>query len=240
MPGFLTCGPDYFAGWVSIVFSVGLALGIVRHLPCLMSGHGNRWFHAGHTAMALSMSYMYLSMSYRWNWLPATWQMWFFVATSLAITAYLLTNVIRTRPVNVLWILLLVQHAAMAYMWFPTMRWNAIVIFVLVSWFAIETFGWAANLFPDDVRSRENRRRFAYELGPSRDGASTAAARKPVAVMTDGAVAPPTGDAEPTADASGGCPSSSRLVASDLKDRTSMAIMTLSMGYMFYGMQLLR
>lgn len=40
----------------------------------------------------------------------------------------------------------------MAYMWFPMMEWNAIVVFVLVAWFAVETFGWAANLLPDDIR----------------------------------------------------------------------------------------
>ena len=92
MLSFLTSGPDYFPGWVSIVFSVCLALGIVHHLPCLIFGHGNRWFHAGHTAMALSMIYMFLSMSYYWNWLPAAWQMWFFIATSIAIAAYVLTD----------------------------------------------------------------------------------------------------------------------------------------------------
>ena len=35
------------------------------------------------------MIYMYLSMSYDWNWLPAKWQMWFFAATSVAITGYI-------------------------------------------------------------------------------------------------------------------------------------------------------
>lgn len=212
MPGILTSGPNYFPGWVSILFSLGLALGIVHHLPCLIGGRGNRWFHAAHTAMALSMIYMYLSMSYDWNWLPATWQMWFFVATSVAITAWLLTKVLRRQPVNLLWILLLIQQAAMAYMWYPMMRWNAILIFVLVSWFAIETFGWAANLLPDDTRMVENRNWFPYQLGTE----------------------------EVTADATPGCHTGAHLIGSDWKDRTLMAIMALSMGYMFYGMQLLR
>ncbi len=212
MPGILTAGPDFFPGWVSILFSLGLALGIVHHLPCMIGGLGNRWFHAAHTAMALSMIYMYLSMSYDWNWLPATWQMWFFVATSVAITAWLLTKILRHQPVNLLWILLLIQQAAMAYMWYPMMRWNAIVIFVLVSWFAIETFGWAANLLPDDIRMVENRNWFPYQLGSE----------------------------EAAADATPGCHAGAHLVGSDWKDRTLMAIMALSMGYMFYGMQLLR
>ena len=183
----------------------------MHHLPCLIGGHGNRWFHAAHTAMALSMIYMYLSMSYDWNWLPATWQMWFFVATSVAIIAWLLTKVLRRQPVNFLWILLLIQQAAMAYMWYPMMRWNAILIFVLVSWFAIETFGWAANLLPDDTRMVENRNWFPYQLGTE----------------------------EGTADATPGCHTDAHLIGSDWKDRTLMAIMALSMGYMFYGMQLL-
>ena len=55
MPGILTSGPDFFPGWVSILFSLGLALGIVHHLPCLIRGHGNRWFHAAHTAMLTTM-----------------------------------------------------------------------------------------------------------------------------------------------------------------------------------------
>jgi hypothetical protein len=162
--------------------------------------------------MALSMIYMYLSMSYDWNWLPATWQMWFFVATSVAITAWLLTKVLRRQPVNFLWILLLSQQAAMAYMWYPMMRWNAILIFVLVSWFAIETFGWAANLLPDDTRMVENRNWFPYELGTE----------------------------EATADATPGCHTGAHLIGSDWKDRRLMAIMALSMGHMFYGMRVLR
>lgn len=234
MPGILTSGPDYFPGWISILFSIALALGIVHHLPCLIYGHGNRWFHAAHTAMALSMIYMYLSMSYDWNWLPATWQMWFFVATSVAISAWLLTKALRRQPVNFPWILLLIQQAAMAYMWYPMMRWNATLIFVLVSWFAIETFGWAANLLPDDTRMVENRNWFPYEFGARQPRVSKMPARQ----TADGTVAALT--EETTADATPDCHTSAHLIVSDWKDRTLMAIMALSMGYMFYGMQLLR
>lgn len=240
MPGFLISGPDYFPGWTSIVFSVGLALGIVHHLPCLIFGRGNRWFHAGHTAMALSMIYMYLSMSYDWNWLAATWQMWFFVATSMAITVYLLTKFIGRQPVNFLWVLLLVQHVAMAYMWYPMMRWNAILIFVLVSWFAIETFGWVANLLPDDVRIRENRSWFPYELVARRVGPTRIPARQAATATADRAVSPLADNAQATTDATCDCHAGGHLIGSGWRDRTLMAIMALSMGYMFYGMQLLR
>ncbi|HRD12413.1 MAG TPA: DUF5134 domain-containing protein [Mycobacterium sp.] len=234
MVDFLMSGPDYFPGWISIAFSAGLLLGIVHHLPCLVFGRESRWFHAGHAAMALSMIYMYLSMSYDWNWLPAKWQMWFFAATSVAITGYILSRFIRREPVNFLWILLLVQQAAMAYMWYPMMRWNAILIFVLVSWFAIETFGWAANLFPDDVRRRENRTWFPYELVVRPVAAQ---GRQPVTVTADRAA---TVLMEAVSDELCDCHTGGQLVGSGWKDRAVMAIMALSMGYMFYGMQLMR
>ena len=230
----LTSGPQYFPGWISIAFSAGLALGIVHHLPCLIFGHANRWFHAGHAAMALSMIYMYLSMSYDWNWLPAKWQMWFFAATSIAITGYILSRFIGREPLNFLWILLLVQQAAMAYMWYPMMRWNAILVFALVSWFAVETFGWSANLFPDDVRRRENRSWFPYEL-VARPIATQGGQSATVTAVRAGTAL----TAEVSAGA-GDCHTGAHLVGSGWKDRAVMAIMALSMGYMFYGMQLLR
>ncbi len=238
MSGLLTSGSDYFPGWVSILFSIGLALGIVHHLPCLIRGHGNRWFHTAHTAMALSMIYMYLSMSYDWNWLPATWQMWFFVTTAVAITGWLLTKALRRQTVNFLWILVLVQQAAMAYMWYPMMRWNAILIFVLVSWFAIETFGWAANLLPDDIRMVENHTWFPYEFGAPHPRVSTRTTRHPAAVAADRTTS--TLAEETSLGTAPDCHTGIYLLASDWRDRTLMAIMALSMGYMFYGMQLLR
>lgn len=234
MPDVLTSGPDYFPGWVSIVFSVGLALGVLHHLPCLIFGHANRWFHAGHTVMALSMIYMFLSMSYHWNWLPAAWQMWFFMATSIAIVGYLLTKFVRGQSVNLLWILLLAQQAAMAYMWYPMTDWNAILVFVLVSWFAIETFGWAGNVLPDDVRHRENRHWLPYELVPKGIAVQRVTMRQPA---TAGSATSQSTNAEVRHDRE--CHTGGHLVVSDWKNRTLMAIMALSMGYMFYGMELL-
>lgn len=237
MSGFLTAGPGYFPGWVSILFSLGLALGIVHHLPCLIRGHGNRWFHAGHTAMALSMIYMYLSMSYDWNWLPARWQMWFFAATSTAIVIYLALRLGRGLAVNFLWLLLLVQQAAMVYMWYPMMRWNAILIFVLVSWFAMEAFGWAANLFPDDVRIRENRRWFPYLVGVRSGTPVPAGAGQIVASPAGGPVLPEAGHDHD--DPSCECHTSGHLITSSWRDRALMSVMAVSMGYMFYGMELM-
>jgi hypothetical protein len=107
----------------------------------------------------------------------------------------------------------------MICMWFPMMRWNAIVIYVLVSWFAIEAFGWAANLFPDDMRARENRRWIPFEVGSRRPVAATARAHESIAAAHHAA---------------------GHLTTSSWQERTDMAVMAVSMGYMFYGMELMR
>jgi hypothetical protein len=241
MTEFLMSGSEYFPGWVSILFSAGLALGIVHHVPCLISGHANRWFHGAHAAMALSMIYMYLSMSYDWNWLPASWQMWFFVATSVAILAYLSIKIAFKQPINLLWIPLLIQQASMIYMWYPMMRWNSILIFVLVSWFAIETFGWIANLLPDDVRRAEGRGFLRYELVAKPSTTARTEQRVTVAGGAVGGVSEERGrGVAESAESAVDCHVGADLVTSTWKDRTLMAIMALSMGYMFYGMELMR
>ncbi len=116
----------------------------------------------------------------------------------------------------------------------PMMGWNAILVFVQVSWFAIETFGWAANLLPDDVRQRENLPWFPHELVVKRTATQRVPDRQPA---TPGSATPPLPDAEVSSAAD--CHTSGHLVVSDGKGRTVMAIMALSMGYMFYGMELL-
>ena len=126
--------------------------------------------------MALSMIYMYLSMSPRLELAAGYLADVVFIASAVTIATWLLTKFLRGQPVNFLWMLLLIQQAAMAYMWYPMMKWNPILIFVLVSWFAIEAFGWAANLFPDDVRIIENRTWFPYELGATASTGSPPAA----------------------------------------------------------------
>lgn len=240
METLLTSGSSYFPGWVSILFSVGLGLGVIHHLQCLVLGHGNRWFHGGHAAMALSMIYMFLSMSYDWTWLPAAWQMWFFATTSAAVVTYLLGNAVRGRPFNFLWILLLIQQAAMIYMWYPMMRWNATVIFVLVAWFAIKAFGWCTNLFPDDIRERENRKWFPQQVGAPPVAAAAIHATQPVEVGADGPMRTLVQNGVSDGAAAPDCHTSRHLITSDWKGRALMAIMALSMSYMFYGMELMR
>ncbi len=101
-----------------------------------------------------------------------------------------------------------------------------------MSWFAIETFGWAANLLPDDIRMRENRPWFPHKIVVKR----TEAQRVPVrqTATTSSATSPST---EVCSD--NGCRVTAHLDGSDWKDRAVMAVMALSMGYMFYGMELL-
>lgn len=144
-------GIDWFPPWLTILVAIALLGAAVHHLPCVIRGHGNRWFHVGHIAMCVSMIYMYLIMSFR---PPASWgpdvaraQMWFFVATSALVLAYLVGLLARRRSFSLLWLLLLGQQAAMIYMWLPMTSWSGLLSAILIVWFLVEAVGWLTDIF---------------------------------------------------------------------------------------------
>ena len=140
MVDFLMSGPDYFPSWISIAFSAGLALGIVHHLPCPSSVAG-RWFHAGRGDgpvhdLRVPVDVLRLELAGQ--------------VADVVLCGHVGRDH-RLHPQQV--------HPtgtrefpldspagpagmAMAYMWVPDDALATILIFVLVSWFAIETFGW--------------------------------------------------------------------------------------------------
>lgn len=144
-------GIDWFPPWLTILVSILLLGAALHHVPCVIRGHGNRWFHLGHIVMCLSMIYMYLIMSFR---PPESWgpdvsraQMWFFVVISALVLAYLVSLLARRRSFSLLWLLLLAQQAGMIYMWLPMASWSGLLSVVLIVWFVAEAIGWLSDIF---------------------------------------------------------------------------------------------
>nr|EMP13324.2 hypothetical protein ISGA_3026 [Gordonia sp. NB41Y] len=142
---------DWFPPWLTVIASILLLGAALHHLPCVLHGHGNRWFHLGHIAMCASMIYMYLIMSFRppvsWGPDARTAQMWFFTATSAVVLAHLMVLIARRRTFSLLWVLLLVQQVAMIYMWLPMRWWSGLLTTVVSVWFLVEAIGWLADVF---------------------------------------------------------------------------------------------
>ncbi|WP_169330685.1 DUF5134 domain-containing protein [Gordonia rhizosphera] len=249
---FLTQGGPWFPGWLTIIASVLLLGAILHHLPCVIRGHGNRWFHLGHIAMSASMIYMYLNMSYRppssWGPTVARAQMWFFVATSALVLIYLISLLIRRRSFSILWFLLFAQQAGMVYMWLPMRSWSGLITALVTVWFLLEMLGWLTDAYR------------GYQITPgttaitdTHAGTAVAAGRTGTAVtdtLADAAVSETrTGTAVIDAPDEAACGNPDGDTESDpgaihvapgWLDRATMAYMALSMAYMFLGMQEMR
>ncbi len=89
-----------------------------RHV--LDSEGQRRVWHSGHVLMALGMMFMYAPASLdHFNVPSGFWQL-VFANASLAIVAWILYEAFARRAVNVLWLVMAIDLAAMAYMWSPS------------------------------------------------------------------------------------------------------------------------
>ncbi|NVI86219.1 DUF5134 domain-containing protein [Actinomadura sp. BRA 177] len=131
--------------WLRIGWTVALGAVVLVHLWHAGSRPGQaRWWHAGHTSMALSMAGMYLwgrgihPDLYRvGGWVFAAW------AVALVVTAEAARR--REGVLNRLWVAAAVDMAAMAYMLLPAHL--AVVSLVLVVYLFGQSVAWAAGLW---------------------------------------------------------------------------------------------
>lgn len=145
-------GLDLLPLWVSVIWIVALAIALVFHCGHLIHmGGQHRGFHSAHVVMLLGMLYMYAAMTFGWDWFPRQVWMWIYVTTSAAIILWMLVRFWQRRPFSYLWILVLVQQAAMVYMWVPMIDWISWLTYALVAYFALETIAWLTGLC-NDVR----------------------------------------------------------------------------------------
>lgn len=141
-------GPDLLPAWVTWLWLIALALVLVFHCAHFVRmGGQHRWFHASHILMLVSMLYMYASMEFHWKWLPAALQAWVFALSTAAILVWMIYRFVQKKPFSYLWILALIMQAAMIYMWLPS--WIAVLTWILVVYYALETIGWLVGVIND-------------------------------------------------------------------------------------------
>lgn len=145
---------DLLPLWVTLLWVVLLSVVLVFHCGHLIRmGGQNRWFHSAHIVMMLGMLDMYVSMEFGWQWLSAATWMWVYAAVTGAILAWLLARFAPRRPLSALWILVLVQQAAMIYMWAPPAAyWVPWITYGLAAYFAIEAAAWLSGLLNHTTR----------------------------------------------------------------------------------------
>jgi len=217
--------------WVTCPWLIALAAVLIFHGGHFvrMSGQ-DRWFHASHVLMLVSMLYMFASMEFKWKWFPSSWWVVIFWLSTAATLGWMILRFVQRRPFSFLWIFALIMQATMIYMWMPPSAWVPALTWTLVVYFGLETVAWLAGRL-DDSKS-------TLAIGPG-----------------DRAAVVPVGPGSVTAPANMATQPKSRVGLLDEPKRTmpvlslgedsatarvSMAIMAASMGYMFAAMQLMR
>jgi LysM repeat protein len=128
---------------VSAIWIAALCVVLVFHCGHLIRMHGERrWYHCAHVAMLLGMLYMYASVAFGLELLPAHVWLTIYVATSAAIIIWIWERSRQRRSFGHLWIVALVQQGAMIYMWAPMNYWLPLVSYAFAAYFALETSAW--------------------------------------------------------------------------------------------------
>jgi len=141
--------------WLAIVWALVFVAIFVIHLRHVLDTHGQRrLWHSGHVLMAAGMAFMFAPTSIDHFNIPATfWQLAFANAAAVMV-AWTLAQLLSGRAVNLLWIVIAVDLAAMVYMWSPN-GFVAPVTWLLVAYFAIQAVLWATNTFRRLDRERQ-------------------------------------------------------------------------------------
>jgi hypothetical protein len=166
--------------WLAIVWTLVFIGILVIHARHVLDSHAQRrYWHSGHVLMAFGMIFMFAPASIDHFDIPAGfWQLAFANAAGIVL-AWILAQALSRQVVNVLWIVLATDLAAMVYMWSPSGLVGSIT-WLLVVYFVVQAVLWATNLMrqADDVAVG---RRFSVSPG----GAIAATAVQPLVCDRD-------------------------------------------------------
>jgi Domain of unknown function (DUF5134) len=166
--------------WLAVVWTLLFLVVLVLHARHVAATeNGRRWWHSGHVLIALGMIFMFAPASLDHFKIPAGfWQLLFANAAGLVL-AWILAQTLSGRAVNVLWVVMAVDLAAMVYIWSPG-GFVAPITWLLVAYFAAQALLWVTNSYRKlDERAIIS----AHRVNP--DGTVTATAVQPLICERD-------------------------------------------------------
>jgi Domain of unknown function (DUF5134) len=174
-------GSDILPTWLAVLWTLAfLAIFVVHARHVRDSGGQRRVWHAGHLLMAIGMAFMFAPPSIDHFGIPtAFWQL-AFANGVMAILAWVLAQALSRRAVNILWIVMAVDLAAMAYMWSPHAL-QAPVTWLLVAYFAVQSLLWVSNR----MRDVDHKALLGGGFSVAPDGTVTMAAAEPLVCFRD-------------------------------------------------------
>jgi Domain of unknown function (DUF5134) len=152
MPG-MSMGTAHASGlsilpeWLALIWTAVFVSIAVSHCRHLLATRGQlRVWHSGHVLMAVGMVFMYAPAAVEpLTITPDAWQLTFSLAVGSSLV-WVLAQLLDRLPINVLWVLMGVDLAAMLYMWVPG-AFSATLSWLLVAYFAVQACLWATGSY---------------------------------------------------------------------------------------------
>jgi len=131
--------------WLAVVWTLVFVAIIIIHVRHLRDSEGQRrvW-HSGHVLMAFGMAFMFAPSSIDHFDIPSGFWQLVFATGALAVVGWMLAQAMERRAINVLWLVMAVDLAAMAYMWSPS-GFQPPVTWLLVAYFLAQSLLWLTN-----------------------------------------------------------------------------------------------
>jgi hypothetical protein len=170
--------PDWLAVIWTLVFIAIVAVH-VRHVRDSDDGQRRIW-HSGHVLMAFGMAFMFAPASIDHFDVPAGFWQLAFANGAIAALVWILIQALDGRAVNVLWLVMAIDLAAMAYMWSPS-GFQAPLTWLLVAYFAAQSLLWVT----DRMRDVDQRALFGGGVSVTPAGTVTMSAAEPLVCFRD-------------------------------------------------------
>jgi hypothetical protein len=168
--------------WLAVIWTLAFIAIIVIHVRHVLDrddGQRRIW-HSGHVLMAFGMAFMFAPASLDHFDIPSGFWQLAFANGALAAVLWMLTQALSGRAVNVLWLVIAFDLAAMAYMWSPS-GFQAPLTWLLVAYFAAQSLLWVSNR----MRDVDHRSLFAGGVSVQPDGTVAMAVAEPLVCFRD-------------------------------------------------------
>jgi Domain of unknown function (DUF5134) len=167
--------------WLAVLWMLVFVAILVIHARHIAESAGQRrvW-HSGHAAMGIGMIFMYAPASIDSFDIPSGFWQVAFADVALATAAWMLTQAVERRAVNLLWLIMAIDMGAMAYMWSPS-GFQAPITWALVSYFVLQGALWVA----DQMRSVDHRTLRGGDASITPEGAVAIESAGPLVCFSD-------------------------------------------------------
>jgi len=167
--------------WLAVIWTLAFIAIIVIHALHLRDTHGQqRIWHSGHVLMAFGMAFMFAPASIDHFNIPSGFWQLAFANGAIAIVLWMLTQAVSGRALNVLWLVMAIDLAAMAYMWSPS-GFQAPLTWLLVAYFTVQSLLWVS----DRMRDVDHRTLLGGGISVTPGGAVAMSAAEPLVCFRD-------------------------------------------------------